>query len=102
MRKTWYFASSRPMLIFRVPWPTPRWRDVLKAITPVMHAYNYRRKDLQVADLLPFPPDFTEDDARFADRIDQAFTEGSSILPEFDLFDWRNGKFVPVRQDYVR
>jgi hypothetical protein len=89
------------MLIFRLPWPTPRWRDVLTAITPVMHAYNYRRKDLQIAELLPYPPDFTAEAAHFAARLDHAFTKGSTTLPEFDLFAWKNGRFVPVRQAFL-
>lgn len=88
------------MLIFRVPFPTPRWKDILKAMTPVMHQYGYHRKDIQLAELLPFPVEgqWSEEASHFASRLDKAFL-GSDILPEFDLFDWKRGGFVTVRQD---
>lgn len=102
MRNTWYFAVSRPMLIFRVPFPMPRWKDILKAMTPVMHEYGYRQKDINFAELLHLPDggEWTADDDQFADRLDQAFLKGSTILPDFDLFDWKRGRFVPVRQAF--
>jgi len=98
MRKTWYFCGSSPMMIFRVPYPTPRWRDVLKAITPVMKAHGKLRKDFQVCDLLPFPDDWNAEAEQFAGRLDLAFERGSEILPAFHLYDWRRGKFVLVRE----
>jgi len=100
MRKTWYFAGLSPMMIFRVPYPTPRWRDILKAITPVMHDHGKRKKDFSVGELLPLPDgrDWNAEADHFAGRLDLAFTKGSEILPAFHLYDWRGGKFVLVRE----
>jgi hypothetical protein len=99
MRKTWYFCGSSPMMIFRVPYPMPRWRDILKAITPVMQAHGRRRKDFQPCDLLRLPDQgWDKNDDHFAGRLDLAFSRGSEILPAFHLYDWRGGNFLLVRE----
>ena len=88
------------MMIFRVPYPIPRWRDVLKAITPVMRSHGKFGKDFQVCELLHLPDggEWDENDEHFSGRLDVAFKRGSEILPAFHLYDWRNGNFVLVRE----
>lgn len=86
--------------IVRVPFPMPRWRDVLKAMTPVMHRFGYRQKDMWSLDgLLPYPSDpWTRHDYEFAERLACAYARDPACLPAFNLFDWRDGKFVLVRE----
>jgi hypothetical protein len=103
-RKTWYFAGQSPFLaIFRVPWPMPRWDEILKAITPVMQSRGFRRKDFQVTGILPFPQnrfaeEWTSENVRFADLLDRMYDEDEelrrTVLPAFDLYEWQGGRFV--------
>jgi hypothetical protein len=89
--------------IVRVPYPMPRWRGILKALTPVMHAHGYRAKDLWSLDgLLPYPNDpdehWNENDRKFQHRLQRMFEDRDpTILPEFELYDWNDGEFVLVR-----
>lgn len=92
--------SPGPLVIIRTPFPLPRWKDIVKAITPVMQSHNLRQKDIsEIEGLIPHPDSsFNDEEMRFAERLDAAFEGDPSILPEFWLYDWVKGKFVPVRK----
>lgn len=95
-------TSPAPLTIVRVPYPMPRWRSVIKAMTPVMHFFGYRAKDMHSLDgLLPYPDDDAEWDSShrdFAARLACAYGGDPTCLPKFNLFDWQNGEFVLVRK----
>jgi hypothetical protein len=89
-----------PLVIIRTPFPLPRWKDVLKAITPVMQSHNLRRKDISEIEGLTRSPEypFTDEEFRFAERLDAAFEGDPNVLPEFWLYDWTKGRFSLVRE----
>lgn len=102
--RTYHYLSvitPGPLIVVRVPFPMPRWRDVLKAATPIMQSFGYRQKDISsIEGLLPRPDeeDYAERDLQFAARVERAFAGDPTCLPPFHLFDWRDGEFVLVRE----
>ena len=38
--------SQGPFIVIRVPWPMPKWRAIMKALTPVMASHGLRQKDI--------------------------------------------------------
>lgn len=108
-RKKHYMSVTCAVnIIVRTPFPMPRWRLVLRAMTPVMHRHGLMAKDICALDgLLPSPDSrdwldegksaWTDDDRSFADRLDRAFKGDETCAPKFNLYDWRGGKFVRVR-----
>lgn len=96
-----YMNVTSPVdAIVRVPYPMPRWRAILKALTPVMHSYGYRQKDVYSLDgLLPYPDmPWDEEEQTFAKRLAQAYAGDPRVVPDFDLYDWQDGQFALVRK----
>lgn len=91
-------------MIVRVPFPMPRWRDVLKALTPVMRSYGLQKKSISsIEGLVPLPDSNNADDwtpAQWgeATSLDRAYMAGSRMYKDFDLYDWHEGKFNLVRK----
>lgn len=91
-----------PVMIVRVPWPMPRWRRILAAMTPVMHAHGRYRKDISALDGLVAsdPADRTAKDRDLTKRLDAAYASGTGF-DKFWLYDWsgmRGGTFQLVRK----
>ena len=98
--------SHGPLVIVRLPLlpgnktPTP-WRGVLKALTGVMASYGLKQKDISsIEGLFPFPD--AVDAARTVyhqERInlEDAFAGNRERYKRFDLWDWQDGAFKPVR-----
>lgn len=98
-----YMNAVGPVnVIVRVPYPMPRWRSILKAMTPVMHSYGRRQKDMYALEgLLPYPDErdaWSNGDEQFAERLARAYDGDPLYLPKFDLYDWQRGRFVLVRR----
>jgi hypothetical protein len=56
-------VSPGPLMILRVPWPMPRWREILRATTAVMQSHDLRQKDVYSLDgLVDLPSSRTEKD----------------------------------------
>lgn len=94
--------SPGPLFIVRLPVNrkgdiAPRWRDVLKATTPIMRGYGLRQKDLRAFDALL---DLTaqEADELLIPRLEAAYGGDKAKFPTFDLYDWKDGAFVLVRK----
>jgi hypothetical protein len=92
--------SSGPMIIVRTPEPVPKWSNVLKALTKVMEGHDLRKKDIfNLERATPGPDDrWTEDDKEFADRLKKGFARHPGYVPDFWLYDWKDGEFVLVRK----
>jgi hypothetical protein len=93
-------VTPDPLIIVRTPYPLPRWRLVVKALTPVMQSHGYKQKDISsIEGLLPYPDDsWSAEDVQFASRVEKAFAGDPAILPRFWLYDWKAGKFVVARK----
>lgn len=90
--------AEGPMIILRVPWPMPRWRDILRASTAVMRAHGRRQKDIRSLDgLVAYPPQRDEADRDLVSRIDAAYLGAEDKVPGFWLYDWRRGAFKLAR-----
>lgn len=102
-----YFVvySPGPHTIVRVPmaeFPARRsvggvtWRVFLKGLTPVLHSYGLRAKDVTTVGNL-FDCE-TEKAYRAAlPRIEAAFAGSRDVYRSFKLWDWKDGRFVLVR-----
>ena len=103
-RKVHYMTvnSKGPLMIIRTPFPLPKWRAVVQAVTPVLRDHGLRRKDLNALDgLTPFPDDkeaWTDEAKKFAERVDAGFAGAKDKVPAFWLYDWKDGEFVLVRK----
>lgn len=87
-----------PPMILRVPWPMPRWREVLRATTAVMHAHGLLQKDVHSLDgLVPYPSDRTDNDRTLVDRVDAGYGGARDMVPRFWLYDWRRSRFKFAR-----
>lgn len=86
--------SRGPLIFVRVPLdPEPRWRSILKALTTVMRSHGLQQKDAHTIE--GFDP---EQEASFLDRLDAAYAGRLQTVPDFWLYDWKDGKFVLVRE----
>ena len=87
-----------PLMIVRVPWPMPRWREILRAMTAVMRAHGLRQKDVSSLDgLVPYPSDRDEADRELVARVDAGYEGAADRVPGFWLYDWRGGAFQLAR-----
>lgn len=101
-----------PLIIARVPWPMPRWReDVVRGLTPVMQMHGLRQKDISgIMSLTVFSPGCSEEerradpkgvesDAKFLVALRAAYAGDPKVLPKFWLYAWTgNGlRFQLVR-----
>lgn len=79
---------------------SPRWRDVLKAIGSVMRSHGFKLKNVYSIELIApaaETPEFVTEWEKFTARIDAAFAGDSTIIPEFWLYEWKDGAFALVR-----
>jgi hypothetical protein len=110
MRHYLNVITRGPLVIVRIPWPRPRWRDVLKALTVLMTTHGYRQKDIvAIEGMTHYAPDDTPDkvfrwnekaaaaDVALRGRLAAAFDGDPSILPTFWLYDWDGREFVLAR-----
>jgi hypothetical protein len=91
--------SPGPLMFVRVPWPMPRWREILRASTTLMQAHGLRQKDISAFDgMVPIDP--TDRDPKDWDliaRVDAAYAGDPDKFPRFWLYDWQDGAFRLVR-----
>lgn len=94
-----HVISDGPLVIARLPWPMPRWKAVLGAVTGVMREHGLRQKDASIESLTAAPGDeWSDDDRAFAAKLDAAFAGDASAVAKFWLYDWRDGRFELVRR----
>lgn len=95
-------AAGDLFAILRVPFPLPKWRSIVKAMTPVMQSHKLKQKDIHMLEgLLPFPNDtkaWTTEDFEFAERLDAAFSGDKDKLQKFWLYDWDGDGFELIRK----
>jgi len=93
--------SGGPLMIARVPWPMPPWRSgILRALTTVMRSHGLRQKDISSIEGLVTRPDQGSRDAedqQLVDRVDRGFAGDADVVPQFWLYDWRDGAFKLAR-----
>lgn len=90
-------VSGGPLIIVRLPQPTPRWKSVLRALTALMRKYGMRQKDATLDGIVPdCPDDDVLDDAATRAKLTSAFAGGPEFA-SFKLYDWRDGAFRLVR-----
>jgi hypothetical protein len=89
-----------PLIIARTPWPMPRWREILRALTTVMRSHGLLQKDISLIEgLVPDPTQERDtDDQAFIARLEAAYEGDVTILPKFWLYDWRHNSFQLVRE----
>ena len=88
-----------PLMILRVPWPMPRWRDIMRATTAVMRAHGLRQKDVSSLDGM-VPQDPSErgvSDLALVERVEGGYAGTVGHVPRFWLYDWRRGAFKLAR-----
>lgn len=102
MRQKHYMSviAPGPLMIVRVPWPMPRWRSILSAMTAVMRSHGLRNKDISYLDGVIASPDQDQTDAdrAFAKRLDAAYGGATDRVPRFWLYDWRGDAFKLARR----
>jgi len=94
-------VTEGPLIIVRTPYPIPRWRDVLKALTGVMRSHGMTRTQVSMVEgMLPYPDDpWSPDETQFAVRLDSAFSGDPEKVSKFWLYGWSpTGKFMLVRK----
>ena len=86
-------------MILRVPWPMPRWRDILRATTAVMRSHGRRQKDISSLEGLVAmdPSDRTAEDRDLVASVDAGYAGDPDRVPGFWLYDWHRGAFKLVR-----
>ena len=94
--------SSGPLIIVRVPWPMPRWRSIMRAMTAVMQSHGLRQKDISELDgvVASLDQDQTDADRAFRARLEAAYAGAADKVPGFLLYDWsgfKGGHFKLVR-----
>jgi hypothetical protein len=92
--------SPGPLIIVRVPWPMPRWRAVLRAMTAVMQSHGLRQKDIHEFDgMIPADPSEREvKDWDLVARLDAAYEGAADRFPRFWLYDWDGEAFKLTRR----
>jgi hypothetical protein len=95
--------SPGPLVIVRVPEPTPAWRRcILRALTDVMRVHGLRQKDISRIDVLWSDEDVdTHDQADLRERLEDAF-DGGVRFKDFWLYDWKDNWFVCVREPIAK
>lgn len=94
-------VTPGPLIIVRIPWPSPRWREVLKELTKVMHARGCKRKEIMVIEGLTAAPGgekLSIEDKTFLKRLKAAFKGDVDKVSRFWLYDWKDGKFELMRE----
>lgn len=87
-----------PLMILRVPWPMPQWREILRATTAVMRSHGLRQKDISSLDgLVAYPDDRTIEDQNLTAQVDAGYEGTKDRVPRFWLYDWRRGAFKLTR-----
>jgi hypothetical protein len=97
--------SSGPLLFVRVPIKGVLWRDILKALTPVMHEHGLKKKDISSINgySLDSYKEYGKnhhlylDNIQFIARLDRAFDGAKDCVPNFHLYEWDGKKFRKVR-----
>lgn len=96
-------TSCQPLMIIRVPFPLPRWRSVLKAMTTVMQSHGCYQKDISSFDgiVSADPVDRNAEERDVVRRLELAYATGEGFNA-FWLYTWREvrgeGVFQLVRQ----
>lgn len=86
------------LMILRVPWPMPRWREVLRATGAVLRSHDLRQKDLYRLDgLVGIPSSRTDEDRVLVDRVEEGYRGALDRVPRFWLYDWSRGGFKLAR-----
>ena len=102
--KVQYFTviGSKTLIMGRMPWKGVPWRQVIKAMTPVMHAHGGLAKDIIHLDgLLPMEEPMNEENIKMLHNLEEAFAGSESHFGFFHLYDWRDGAFVLARPAVV-
>jgi len=102
-------VSPALLMIVRVPWPMPKWRLVLQALTVVMRSHGFMKKDISSIEGMTNSPDakkeeielpaerfYREETERMLPKLRAAF-DGSNDLKAFWLYDWVDGSFALAR-----
>ena len=90
------------LVILRVPYPMPRWKDILKGLTPVMREQGMCRKKAVLDGLMAMnPQDRREEDVPFIGKLQRAFQGDKTVLKDFRLYRWseRLSKFILARKE---
>lgn len=97
----WHYLlviAPGPQMILRVPWPMPRWREILRAATAVMRAHGLLQKDISSLEgLVAYPADRSDEDRALVDRVEEAYRGALDRVPRFWLYDWSRGSFKLFR-----
>lgn len=92
-------VTPGPLMIARVPWPTPPWRTLLKALTPILREHGVSQRDVRLEGLVPDPSQpWSEEDRATAEALDATFRGAAERFRSFWLYAWRDGRFELVRQ----
>lgn len=93
-----FVVAPGPLIILRVPWPMPRWREILRGATAVMRAHALRQKDILSLDgLVAYPADRSAEDRDLVERVDAGYRGAADRLPRFWLYDWHHDNFKLAR-----
>lgn len=88
--------SCGPLIVVRTPWPQPKWKTILFALTKVMRSHGLRQKDISAVE--GYDREYEEKHSPgFMACLDEVFAGSSSRLPAFYFYDWRDESFVLVR-----
>lgn len=91
--------SEGPLIIVRTPFPMPKWRLVLKGLTPVMHSHGYLQKQIHTIEgLVNYPEDRNVSDGQLLDKLADAFAGGPKYFKHFWLYDWTTDRFTLSRK----
>lgn len=84
-----HVLSSGPLIVVRLPHPESKWRDIVKALTPMMRSHGLRQKDVSSLEEVDEPGLFV---AAYVtpDNWDQ--------VARFWLYDFKAGSYVLVRE----
>jgi hypothetical protein len=87
--------TAGPLFYTRVPATGVLWKDIIKAMTPIMKSYGLRQKDIYSVE--GYDP---AKDAKLIEHLGKAYAEPNdfSRVKDFDLWDWKVDKFVKVRE----
>ena len=78
-------ANTSRLWLVRYPAKGVRWRKIVTAMTPILHSYGVKCRDLYALDG-PF------DDEQAA-LFERAYADDSQACRAFDLWDWIDGRF---------
>jgi hypothetical protein len=86
--------SPGPLMIVRVPWPMPRWRTIMQAMTGVMRSHRLRQKDIHALDGMAAvdPVDRNDHDRELIARLEEAYNGSADRFPRFWLYQWSGFK----------